>query len=150
MQEKAEKFQETVETEPKKPKTNTSPKPKTVAKQSDDKYKSVGYIEISGISFANSDYSGNLFDDYGSDLYAEEVKYLKPKVFYEGLANSEKEILLYFKIIKEDGTVMNGKDSPDGYTFLSKVKIEPGAGKSLYISGWGNNHATAYSPGQYK
>ena len=147
---KTGKVSGTVKSEKPKPKTNTSPKPKTITKQTDDKYKSVGYMEISGISFANTDKSGNIFDDYGSDLYAGEVKYLTPKVFYKGLSNTEKEISLYLKIIKEDGTIMSGKNSPDGYTFSHTVKVEPGEGKSLYLLGWGNNAATAYSPGQYK
>lgn len=148
---KTGKVSGTVKVEKPKPeKKETSPKPKTVIKQTDDKYKSVGYMEISGISFANTDKSGNIFDDYGSDLYAGDVKYLSPKVFYKGLANTEKEISLDLKIIKDDGTVMSGKDSPNGYTFSNTVKVESGEGKSLYLLGWGNNAATAYSPGQYK
>ena len=79
---KTGKVSGTVKVEKPKPeKKETSPKPKTVIKQTDDKYKSVGYMEISGISFANTDKSGNIFDDYGSDLYAGDVKYLSPKVF---------------------------------------------------------------------
>lgn len=147
---KAGKVSGTVKTETNKPKSNTSPKPKTVVKQSDDKYKSVGYMEISGISFANGDDAGNLFDDYGSDLYAGDVKYLMAKVFYKGLASSQKEITLYYKIIKEDGSLMTGKNSPEGYTYSSKVKVESGVGKSLFLTGYGNNYATAYTSGQYK
>lgn len=149
---KVGKVSGTVKQETVKPKKETAakPKPKPVAPKSDDKYKSVGYMEIFGISFANCDHMGNIFDDYGADLYAGELKYLNAKVFYKGLANSEKEISINLKIIKEDGTVMKGKDSPEGYTFSSTVKIESGEGKSLYLLGWGNNLATSYSAGQYK
>lgn len=82
-------------------------------------------MEISAISFADSDYSGNLFDDYGPDLYADEVKYLKSKVFYKGLVNSEKEISIYFKIIKVDVAMMIGANNPheSGYIF-SLVVVE--------------------------
>lgn len=114
------------------------------------KYASSGYMEISGVSFANVDTDGHLIDDYGSNLYASEVKYLKPKVFYHGLASVEKEISVDVKIIKEDGTLETGTGSPDGYTYSYQYKVEPGAGKNIELSGWGRNNGGSYSPGQYK
>lgn len=139
-----------VKSEPKKPKTPTTPPKKETPSPTTDPYKSVGYMEISGISFANIDNSGTIIDDFGADLYAGDLKYLKPKIFYKGLSTSTKEITLYIKIIKEDGTIMSGTNSPEGYTFKNDVKIESGVGKSLELLGWGNNLAATYSAGQYK
>lgn len=114
------------------------------------KYASSGYMEISGVSFANVDKDGHIIDDYGTNLYASEVKYLKPKVFYRGLASEEKEISVDVKIIKEDGTLETGTGSPEGYTYSYKYKVEPGSGKSVELSGWGRNNGGSYSSGQYK
>lgn len=114
------------------------------------RYASSGYMEISGVSFANVDRDGHIIDDYGSNLYASEVKYLKPKVFYHGLASVEKEISVDVKIIKEDGTLETGTGSPDGYTYSNQYKVEPGSGKNIELSGWGRNNGGAYTSGQYK
>lgn len=122
----------------------------TIKKDPDEKYASSGYMEISGISFANIDNDGNIIDDYGANLYASEVKYLKPKVFYRGLASEEKEITVDIKIIKEDGALETGTGSYNGYTYSYKYKVEPGSGKSIRLSGWGRNTGGTYTSGQYK
>lgn len=122
----------------------------TIKKDPDAKYASSGYMEISGVSFANTDKDNHIIDDYGANLYASEVKYLTPKVFYRGLASEEKEITVNVKIIKEDGTLETGTGSSDGYTYSYKYKVEPGSGKSIELSGWGRNTGGAYTSGQYK
>lgn len=128
-----------------------APTQRPVVKQDPNaKYASSGYMEISGVSFANVDTDGHIIDDYGSNLYASEIKYLKPKVFYRGLASVEKEISVDVKIIKEDGTLETGTGSPDGYTYSYQYKVEPGSGKNIELSGWGRNNGGSYSPGQYK
>lgn len=122
----------------------------TVKQDPNAKFASSGYMEISGVSFANIDKDGHIIDDYGTNLYASEVKYLKPKVFYRGLASEEKEITVDVKIIKEDGTLETGTGSPDGYTYSYEYKVEPGSGKFIELSGWGRNNGGAYTSGQYK
>lgn len=143
-------------------KKTTSPKPIPSPKNSnnrttpsvkvdpDAKYEPTGYMEISGISFANIDKDNHIIDDYGNNLYASEIKYLKPKMFYKGLASEEKEITVDVKIIKEDGSIETGKNSPDGYTYSYKFNVESGPGKSIGLSGWGRNGGGAYTAGQYK
>ena len=119
-------------------------------KQSGEKYRVSGYMEITGMSFANTDKSLNIFDDFGSDIYAKDLKYLRPVIFYSGKATSDKEIQLDIKIIKEDGTLEKGKNSPNDYTFSDSVKVVPGDGKSLHLKGWGNNSATGFAAGYYR
>ena len=123
------------------------PTKKTVEKKTTVKSSSI--MEITGITFANCDKLGNIFDDYGADLYANEIKYLHPRIFYKGLVNATKDVTLFIKIIKEDGTLCSGTSSPNGYTYQVDEKIEPGDGKMLNLSGWGNNEKT-YNAGQYK
>ena len=62
------------------------PKAPSVRGSSSNRYASSGYMEISGISFANVDNSGHIIDDYGSTLYVGALKYLTPKIFYRGLS----------------------------------------------------------------
>lgn len=73
-------------------KKNPSQRTVSIKQDPDVKYASLGYMEITGCSFANIDTEGHIIDDYGANLYASEVKYLKPKLFYRGLASEEKEI----------------------------------------------------------
>lgn len=122
----------------------------TTKVDSDAKYASSGYMEITGISLANDDYNTNIIDDYDSRFYAGELRYLKPKIFYKGLASVDKDITLYIKIIKEDGNLVSGKTSPDGYSYTSDATIIPGSGNSLTITGYGSSSATSYSAGAYK
>lgn len=122
---------------------------KSIKKDPNAKYAASGYMEITGASFANTDHNGVIIDDYGSKMYASEVRYLKPKIFYRGLASEEEKITLYVKIIKEDGTIHRGTSSPQGYSYNMDVTIKSGSGQSLIFTGWGNEFATSYKPGMY-
>lgn len=122
---------------------------KSIKKDPNAKYAVSGYMEITGISFANTDYNGIIIDDYGSKMYASEVRYLTPKIFYRGLSSEEEKITLYVKIIKEDGTIHSGNSSPQGYSYKEDVTIKSGSGQTLKLMGWGNKFATSYKPGMY-
>lgn len=126
------------------------PKAPSVRGSSSNRYASSGYMEISGISFANVDNSGHIIDDYGSTLYVGDLKYLKPKIFYRGLSSQKREITLDIKIINEDGTVQKGTGTKSGFAFSQEVNVEPGSGKSLELLGWGTSLGGSFSAGQYK
>lgn len=133
--------------------SSTTKKPTTQAKRnpgSSTKYESTGYMEIMDISFANTDAVVNIIDNYGSKLYAKEIKYLKPRISYKGLANEDKEITLGIKLYDEDGTLKTGTSSPEGYTYMDDVEVEPGSGKYIYLPGWGNAKGGTYNAGLYK
>ncbi len=156
---KASKVGATTTTQ-KKPTTNTKPsttkKSETTTPQTkrssggSDKYASKGYMEITGLTFANEDADDNIIDNYESKLYAKEVKYLTPKLSYKGLASVEKEITLDIKLFDEDGKLKTGTGSPEGFTYSKKVKIETGTGKNLKLPGWGNPKGGSYNAGLYK
>lgn len=116
----------------------------------DEQYASAGYMEITGISFANIDRDGHIIDDYGSNLYASEVKYLRPKLFYKGLASEDKTITLYIKIFDEDGKLDTGTGSPDGYTRKEEINVLSGSGQSIVLHGWGTNKGGSYKTGVYR
>ena len=115
----------------------------------DQKFAKTAYMEITGMVFANIDTESHIIDDYGSDLYAKDISYLKPKLYYRGLCQSEKEVTLDVKFFK-DGTLMSGAGSPIGYTYSKDVTICSGGGQELELSGWGNPLFTSYDAGYYK
>lgn len=155
---KASKVGATTTTVQKKPTTpvnaadgkKTNVKATTPAKRvNESKYESTAYMEISGVKFGNVDDDNHIIDNYGNKLYASEVKYLKPQLSYKGLSTSEKEVTLYVKILKEDGTLEKGNSSPEGYTYKYDFTVKPGSNQTATLSGWGRNSGGSYSPGQY-
>lgn len=131
---------------PKKPATNTNKR----SSGGGDKYASKGYMDILGLSFANADSKNTVIDNYGSKLYAKEVKYLKAKITYNGLATEEKEITLSVKIFDEEDKLQTYSNSPNGYTYNQDVIINPGKGQSITLLGWGTEKGGSFSVGLYK
>lgn len=120
------------------------------SRSTSSKNASVGYMEISDISFANSDGNNTIIDNFGKKLYAKEVKYLLPKITYNSLASSEKEITLNIKLFDEDGKLKTGVASPDGFTYSKDVRVEVGSGKNIILPGWGNSNGGSFNAGLYK
>lgn len=109
-----------------------------------------GYMDISRISFANVQSGGEIITDYGGTLYKEEMRYLKPRVYYNGLASENKTLELYFKIFRPDGTLDIGNSSPSGYTRKETITVYPGSSNTFVTSGWGNKDGGSYSAGTYR
>ena len=129
---------------------NSTPAKKSTSKVDPNaKYASSGYMDITGLTFSNEDKDNHIIDDFGSNMYASEMKYLTPKLFYKGLASEEKEVELSIKIIKEDGSLEKSSNSPEGCTYKYNLIVKPGAGQSEKIGGWGRNSGGSYSAGQY-
>lgn len=130
----------------------TSVKPKPIHRSTvsaDQKFAKTAYMEVTGMVFANIDKKLHIIDDYGSDLYAKDISYLKPKLYYRGLCQNEKDVTLDVKFFK-DGTLMSGSASPVGYTYSTDVTVSSGDGQELELSGWGNPSFTIYDAGYYK
>ena len=132
------------------PRRTTPVKNSVVQADPDAKYESKGFMEITGVTFGNTDSDGHIIDKSGAKLYASEVKYLKPQLSYNGLASNEKEITVYVKINQEDGTLKQGTNSPDGYTYKQDITVEPGKNQTKQFLGWGRNTGGSFSPGQYE
>ena len=121
------------------------------ARPSDADLASRGYINITSVSFANVDRDNNIISDYGSPLYKQEMKYLKPKIFYTGLASESKSVEFKVKIYNPDGTMESADGSPSGYTMADTRTVYPGSSQSITLSGWGNNTGgTSYSAGNVR
>lgn len=126
-----------------------SSKTTPIKKNGDSKYESSANMEITGVKFGNEDDEGHVIDKFGTKLYASEVKYLKPQLSYKGFASSEKDVTLYVKILKEDGSLEKGSNSPEGYTYKQDITVKPGANQTVLLLGWGRNSGGSFSPGLY-
>lgn len=116
----------------------------------EDATKGPSYIKVTNILFGNGDYDRNILTDYGKPLYSSEMRYLQPRVFYNGLINDTKQVKFYWKIIEPDGTISRGSSSPEGFTSSSNCTISAGTNNTLDLLGWGNNDGGAYPAGLYK
>ncbi len=105
-------------------------------------------MDIHDITFSNSDSVGTIINDYGTNIYSLEAKYIGAKVKYKGLSTEKKEIPLKIKIISDDGSIIVGRNAPDGFSFLTDVTIVPG-NNYLTINGFGNNRGNPYQSGNY-
>ena len=110
----------------------------------------LAYMNIKDIDFKNQ-LNGNVIDDYGERLSADRIKYIMPRITYDGLGTETKSVTIKVKIINPDGSLNRGSSSPDGYTFLDEDKeISPGSGNLLFLSGWGNEDGGVYRAGTYR
>ena len=110
---------------------------------------SKAYMDILDIQFANG-LDGKIINDYGTDLFSSDMRYLHAKIIYNGVADENKTVELYWKIVKSDGTIFQGASSPEGYTFFNESTVYPGNNKSFFLSGWGNDTGGLFSPGTYR
>ena len=109
-----------------------------------------GYIRVSNIQFGNTDYDGNLLSDYGSTLYASDIRYLKPRIYYDGLCNTQQTVTFFYKIYKPNGELESSASSPAGYTSSFQRTVYPGKNQMMIASGWGNNNSGSYTTGTYR
>ena len=137
--------------DPPTPETGTDVNKPTDNKPDDAVYANTAYMEIVSISFGNTDKNDNVITKYGSTLFDNEMRYLTPKLQYNGLASESKTIELKTKIINPDGTLRrNTKTSPDGYTYSFNMTVYPGTNKTRTLLGWGNDEKSTYKAGIYQ
>lgn len=107
------------------------------------------YLDIKRVLFANSDKSSTILTDYGGTLYKEDVKYVKPKIWYDGLATEEKKVNLDIKIYNPDGSLKTGSSSPSGYTWSEAKSVSAGKSNTFTLLGWGREDGGGYSAGTH-
>ncbi len=107
-------------------------------------------MEIGSLSFANSDSTGTVIDDFGSRLYSGELKFVTAQIRYTGLVSEEKDVLLRVRVLDPEGNLLVGRHSPDGFTFETAGTVTPGKGRVLSLCGWGQNKGPVYPPGRYR
>lgn len=82
-------------------------------------------------------------DDFGSTLYASDMRFLVPKLYYNSRLSDEREVaLLYCRLFRPDGTLM--------HTFFNGMYVDPGRNNSTLLAGYGNGEASVFDPGTYQ
>ncbi|NDV57866.1 BACON domain-containing protein [Bacteroides sp. 519] len=108
-----------------------------------------GFMDIKDIEFANED-SVKIISNYGSRLYASDIKYLKARIIYNGLTDKPQKITIYKKIYKPDGSLSTGTSSPSGYTSSDDINVTSGTNSTIALRGWGTKTGGTYRPGDYR
>lgn len=116
----------------------------------EEKAAKTAYMDIVKIEFQNSDQNDRVITSAGHTLYDTEIKYIDPIVKYNGLMDADKEVELFVKLIKPNGELDQGSNSPSGYTYSRKFTVKPGKNNSQLLTGWGNENGGTYNPGTYK
>lgn len=131
----------------KKPTTTT--KPSTTTRTTTRTADPMDYVTITGLLIGNTASGGDVEDDFGSYIYAPDMKYATPKLIYN-CSRACSDITIYTKIYRPDGSMMESSSSPDGYTTLDDADFEVGTAKSLVFPGWGTASGGTYDPGTYR
>ena len=118
--------------------------------QMEREYASRAYMDIKKIEFCNKENKINELTPYGSRMYASQMRFLSPKIYFDAKCAENKEVKLFSKIINPDGTLHTGTSSPNGYTNSTTISIYPGNEKSRRLTGWGNENSSVYQPGTYR
>lgn len=106
-------------------------------------------IIITDIKIANTYNGGDIQTDYGERIYDYNTMYLKPKVYYKGLAYGEKTFKV--KLYRPNGSLSTGSSSPYGFTYSDDANITDSDGvHSFTLSGWGNSNKGHWNSGTYR
>lgn len=104
-------------------------------------------FEIYDVKVGNVDYNGNIINNYGSTIWANQTQFLVPRIYVH--VYKAGTYTIYYKMYKPTGDLVTISDSPTGYTDSYTYSMYSsssyfgfyGIGQS--ISGW-------WSAGNYK
>ena len=121
----------------------------SISRQKEREARVRAYMQIRNVEFANIDDEGNFINPYGFTRYDADIRILRPRIAYDGLIDEPKNITVYCKIISPQGEILQNEDSPDGYTYLSDIWVQPGDDNKIQLPGWGTSFGDYYTPGDY-
>lgn len=104
---------------------------------------------VKALSFANTDYDSNIIDDYGETMRASTLQYLTVSMTYDCFEGNAGKTTIYIKIYDNNGNLMTGTSSPEGYTTSVERALVYGVDNTMNIGGWGNKVVGAYKTGTY-
>lgn len=113
---------------------------------------------ITDIEISNIYEGGRIQSDYGSVIYSNEARFLKPRITYTRIRRMmiyslTESVDLNVKFYSESdnvSTLLTNLNSPDGYTYLSTVSIEDGCDKKIELPSWGYGKHSVFAPGKYR
>lgn len=84
------------------------------------------YMNIKSVEFYNVDENGKKIKQIGPNTYASDIKYLNCAIKYDGLIDRDRNVTIYYKIIKPNGKMLAITSSPYGYTDSEKFWVNTG------------------------
>ena len=106
------------------------------------------YFSVSSISFMAVDRNEKVLNQNGAPIYADQVRFIYPKMKYHGLSSSEKSIKLQARIIRPDGVLFKDRESPACFSYEKTETIKPGE-NSIVLLGWGEKTSSIFPKGVY-
>lgn len=107
------------------------------------------FMEIQKIEFANLDAKNKVLNDFGSTLYADEMKFLTPRIVYDGIYDLPEIVTFYCVLYDPKGELKTAPDSPTGYTFTNTLLVKPGEDNTFQMRGYGSQTTCVFVPGDY-
>ncbi|MCM1378009.1 MAG: hypothetical protein NC097_01650 [Clostridium sp.] len=117
-----------------KPSTPISPSPQS----------GLSKLRITDISFCNTDVDENIISGPGFYFYFDDVQYICPKIYYEGLTK-DTEVTFTVKIYTPSGELFGS----NGKTYDAEQNLKSGS-NSLLMHGWGNSTGGVYYDGDWR
>lgn len=108
------------------------------------------FMDIQRIEFANKDTKKNVvIDDFGSAIYVSELKYLIPRIVYNGIFDLPKRVTIDCKLYNPEGDLITVKGSPKGYTFENTFVVRPSKDNNYELPGYGSSTPGFLKSGDY-
>ncbi len=105
-------------------------------------------LEIVAQYMGNTGYdTKDVLTEYGCALYANDMRYLRQKFYYEGLSSSKTKTI-YIRLIDPTGKIQSNENSPTGYTWVETREFYPGK-NWMTTRGWGSADKSNFIPGRY-
>lgn len=111
------------------------------------KIASVAPFIITNIEIGSLYKGGNIETDFGNTLYRSRVRFLAPKIYYQGFSSDLYTIKT--KWYKPNGSLVTGDTSPYGYSQSMSHNIYEGS-NTLQTEGWGYESAGYWDSGTYR
>ena len=108
-------------------------------------------LQINDLKFTNVAWDNSIITPAGQPLYAHEMRFLRPLISYDGLAQ-DKNAYIHVRIYKPDGSLMQPKDiAPDGDTQYYDYQFFAGENNDMGgMMGFGHRRDSEFEPGQYR
>lgn len=106
------------------------------------------YMNIRRVEFANLDDNDNVLSGFGSAIYAADLKFLTPRIVYDGILDIPEAVTISCKIFDPNGKLKVSSNS-SRYTFTDSFLVMTGKNNNLQLSSYGSSTQGFFTPGNY-
>lgn len=105
-------------------------------------------LVIRSIEVGNVNRMREVIDNFGSQLRADRVEFLQPRIRYRGFAHGPVDLLVRW--IRPDGTIRSMPDAPEGFSQVNQETFIYPEEKEVYLQGMGNDRPGNWPRGTYR